>query len=534
MPKTTFWKTEQDGAREHDPIRGVDYIWRPGYARRQMDWFESNLQHVKGPQAGTPLRFQEWQSDFLGALYGWRVYGHEEIPRYRRGLLEVARGNGKSTLAAAVGLRGVTRKAAPLVIGAATDREAAGIVFGDAARMVRANPRLLEHLKIVDSTKRILRKDNLAGRYLVISSEASRAHGFHPDVVIFDELHTQPNPDLWRVLETSQINLADALMFAITTAGYDRLSICWSVHEQALRACEDRTLAPDLLAAIYAAEDGDDIEDPAVWLKANPNLDVSVVRENLKAEVEKAKRDPAYMNTFMRLHLNVWTQQDVRWMPMAEWDACSGMVDELALEGRSCFMGLDLAQVSDLTALALLFPPENRDSGVYDVLMRFYVPEAVLRGRTDYQIWRDRGLLTVTPGSATDYAFVRDDIIRLASKYNVRKLAYDRFLAGQLAGELKDEGLPIEPFGQGYRSMSDPTKGLMRLVLDRRIRHGGNAVLRWNASNLVVTQDPAANVKPDKSKASEKIDGCVALIEALGAEMMEQDDGMPQMYVIAR
>ena len=220
-------------------------------------------------------------------------------------------------------------------------------------------------------------------------------------------------------------------------------------------------------------------------------------------------------------------------MPMSEWDACSGMVDELALDKRPCYMGLDLAQVSDLTALAILFPPKDRDRGVYDVLMRFYVPEAVVRQRLDYQIWRDRGLLTVTPGNATDYAFVRDDIIKMASKYDVRRLAYDRFLAGQLAGELRDEGIPVEPFGQGYKSMSDPTKGLMRLVLDRRIRHGGHAVLRWNASNMVVTQDPAANLKPDKSKASQKIDGCVALIEAIGAEMMEQED-MPQVYVMSR
>lgn len=532
MPKTTYWKPDRAGAREHDAIRGVDYIWRPDVAKRQLDWMHRHLRHVKGPDAGKPIELQPWQRDFIEQLYGWRVHGHEEWGRYRRALLEVARGNGKSTKAAAIGLRGVTRKAAPLVIGAASDREQAGIVFGDAARMVRANPSLMEVLKIVDSTKRILRKDELSGRYLVISSEAHRAHGFHPDVVIFDELHAQPDRELWDVLTTSQINLPDALMLAITTAGYDRTSICWQVHEQALSACDDRETAPDMLVAIYAAEDGDDIEDPKVWAKANPNLGVSVLLENMKAEAAKAKRDPAYLNTFMRLHLNVWTEQDIRWMPMREWDACGGIVDEASLENRPCYMGLDLAQVNDLTALALLFPPDNRDSGVFDVLMRFYAPETVVRQRGDYQVWRDRGLLTVTPGAATDYAFVREDIIKLASKYQVRRLAYDRFLAGQLAQELKTEGIPVEPFGQGYKSMSDPTKGLMRLVLDRRIRHGGHSILRWNASNLVVTQDPAANIKPDKSKASEKIDGVVALITALGAEMGDTQ-GVPEVFVVS-
>lgn len=531
MPTTTLWLPKREGDREHDPIRGIDYVWRPEVARRQVAWFEKHLQHVKGPDAAKPIRFQPWQTDFLSALYGWRVVGREDDARYRRALLEVARGNGKSTMCAAVGLRGVTRKKAPLVIGAATDREAAGIVFGDAARMVRANSQLSDHLKVIDSTKRILRKDNLAGRYLVISSEAPRAHGYHPDLVIFDELHTQPKRDLWDVLTTSQINLTDALMFAITTAGFDRTSICWDVHQNALRACEDRSIAPDMLAAIYAADDGDDIENPDVWAKANPNLGVSVVADNLKAEIAKAKRDPAYMNTVMRLHLNLWTEQDIRWMPMREWDACGGLLNEDELAGRPCFAGLDLAQVSDLTALALLFPPENRDDGVYKVLMRFYLPEAALANRADYQIWRDRGLITVTPGKATNYAFVRDDIIKLAAKYRIEKLAYDRFLAGQLAGELESEGIRIEPFGQGYKSMSDPTKGLMRMILDRRINHGGNAVLRWNASNLVVTQDPAANIKPDKSKANQKIDGIVSVIMALGVEMGEQQDA-PQVLMI--
>lgn len=532
MPRTTFSTHERDGARVTDAVRGIEYVYRKSHADAALLWMQTHLCHVKGPEAGQPLVFQKWQTEFLSALYGWRVRGREHVRRYRRAYLEVPRGNGKSTLAAAIGLYGVTGPGAPLVIGAATDREQANIVFGDAAKMVRADPSMSDVLRVVDSTKRIIRKDALSGRYLVISSEAHRAHGYHPDVVVFDELHAQPDRELWDVLTTSQINLPDAVMLAITTAGFDRQSICWQVHEEALRACDDPAIAPDLLAAVYSADDGDDIADEKVWAKANPNYGVSVLKENLRAEAARAKRDPAYLNTFMRLHLNVWTEQDIRWMPMREWDACAGLVDEAALANRPCYMGLDLAQVNDLTALALLFPPDNRDSGVFDVLMRFYAPEAVIRQRADYQVWRDRGLLTVTPGSATDYAFVRDDIVKLASKYQVRRLAYDRFLAGQLAQELKTEGIPVEPFGQGYKSMSDPTKGLMRLVLDRRIRHGGHSVLRWNASNLVVTQDPAANIKPDKSKASEKIDGVVALIMALGAEMGDTQ-GVPEVFVVS-
>ena len=339
MAKTTIWIPEKDGAREHDSIRSEDYVWRPEVGRKAIAWMEGNLKHIKGPRdiVGMPIKFGPWQSDLFMALYGWRTLGHEDRPRYRRAFLEVPRGNGKTTLTAAVGIKALfgPNVGSPLVIAAATDREQANVVFGDAASMVRANPRLSAELRIIDSTKRILRRSQkvsgYGGRFLVLSSDANRAHAYHPAVIIFDELHAQPDRKLWDVLSTSQINLTDALMFAITTAGYDRTSICWKIHEQALRACEDRSLAPDLLAAIYSADDGDDIEDPAVWLKANPNLDVSVVRENLMTEIAKAKRDPAYMNTVMRLHFNIWTEQDVRWMPMTEWDACAGMVDDPAL-----------------------------------------------------------------------------------------------------------------------------------------------------------------------------------------------------------
>ena len=540
MARTTIWTPKRDGDREHDPIRGIDYVWRPEVGRKYLSWMAANLHHVKGPReiVGKKLRFDGWQAEYLSALYGWRVYKHEHLRRYRRALLEVARGNGKTTLAAGVGLKGLfgPNIGSPLVIGAATDRESAGIVFADAASMVRASRALSAELKVIDSTKRILRRSQklsgFGGQFLILSSEAHRAHGYHPNVVIFDELHAQPNRDLWDVLTTSQINLTDALMLAITTAGFDRHSICWEVHKQALLACDNRDVAPDLLAAIFAADDGDDIEDPKVWLKANPNLGVSVVPENLRAEVVKAKRDPAYMNTVMRLHMNIWTQSDVRWMPMREWDACGGIVDEEKLKGRPCFAGLDLAQVSDLTALALVFPPDNDkdDDGVYDVLMRFWAPEETIAQNPLYQDFFRRGLLNATPGKATDFAFIREEIFKLASRYRIQELAYDRFYAAQLSQELEQEGIQVVPFGQGFRDMSAPTKELMRLVLDRRIRHGGNACLRWNADNLVVQQDPAGNVKPNKEKSGSKIDGVTALVMAVGRATA--DVGVPGIVTI--
>lgn len=521
--KTSIWLPKRAGAREHDAVRGIDYVWRPTVAHQVLTWMQSHLRHVKGPDTGKPIRFSDWQSEFFSALYGWRVYGHEDWCRYRRAYLEVPRGNGKTTKVAAAAVKRLFGRKGVMVIGVASDREQANIVFADAAAMVRADRALSDAIDITDSTRRMRRIGDHGGRYLVLSSEDHRAEGYHPDLIIFDELHAQRDRGLWDVLSTSQINLPDALMFAITTAGDDRESICWKVHEMARSACEDRMTAPDMLAAIYAAEDGDDIEDPKVWKKANPNLGVSVMEAEIRAKVAEAKRDPLVMSTVMRYHFDVWQQPQMKPIRLEDWDACGGMVDETALEARTAYGGLDVAQVNDLTAFALAFPA---DDGSVDLLMRFWVPEATIAKNHAYAEYVARGLITPTPGSATRFDFIREEIVRLFGRFRIAEIGYDKWAAYQLAQELSDHGLEMVEMRQGFVSMSEPTKAFLRLVLDRRIRHGGNAVLRWNVDNLVVIQDAPGNIKPDKSKASGKIDGAVAAIMAVGRAVREREAGL--------
>jgi phage terminase large subunit-like protein len=511
-------------------------------AERAVEWFPKHLVHVEGPLTGQPLELQPWQADkIVRPLYGWkRAHDHSGSDkcspskcrfgrrRYRKFYNEIPRGNGKSTIGSAIALKGLIgdRQLAPQIVGAATDRNTGNIIFGYAAKMVRHNAALSQRLRILDATKRILRKSG-DGLYMVLSADASRAHGFHPTLVVFDELHAQPNRELYDVLSTSQITIADPLFVMFTTAGYDKKSICGEMHDHALRVLNEPSYDEEFLPLIYAIDEDDDWTDPAIWAKANPNMGVSVFQSAIEKKVEEARQNAAYQNTVLRLHFNRWTTQDVRWMDMAAWDRSAGMVVPHELKGRRCYGGLDLASTTDLAAFALVFPPldgDPNDDGKYEVLMRFYVPQESIekRSRLDgvpYDAWVRDGLMTATPGNAIDFGYIEEDILRLAKDYNIEEIGFDRWGAVQLTQDLDREGLTVVPIGQGFRDMSAPTKELQRLVLGQRLVHGGNAVLRWNADNLVVLQDPAGNIKPAKDKSTEKIDGCVALIMAVDRAM---------------
>jgi phage terminase large subunit-like protein len=338
------------------------------------------------------------------------------------------------------------------------------------------------------------------------------AHG-----IVFDELHAQPDRELWDVLTTSTGARSQPLLFAITTAGYDRESICWEQHEYARQVNAGIIQDDSFLGVIYAADEMDDWQGPDTWRKANPGMGVTVGEEYLAQECERAKNAPAYQNTFRRLHLNQWTSQDVRWLPMDAWDACNGELPDLA--GRECYGGLDMASTTDVAAFVMVFPPKSDGEPIH-ILPRFYVPaeniiDRARRDRVPYDAWARDGWITATEGNVIDFAMIRADIESLGEVYNIREIAFDRWGAMQISQDLSGAGFTMVPFGQGFASMSAPTKELLRLTLEHRLAHGGNPVLRWMADNVMVRQDPAGNVKPDKSKSREKIDGIVAAIMGL-------------------
>jgi phage terminase large subunit-like protein len=428
---------------------------------------------------------------------------------------------GKSELAAAIALLltcGDGEERAE-VYGCAADRQQASIVFEVAADMVRMCPALSKRVKILASTKRIVYLPTNSF-YQVLSAEAYSKHGFNIHGVVFDELHTQPNRKLFDVMTKGSGDARmQPLYFLITTAGSDTNSICYETHMKALDIIEGRKHDPTFYPVIYGAAEEDDWTDEKVWKKANPSLGITVGIDKVRSACESAKQNPAEENSFRQLRLNQWVKQAVRWMPMAKWDACAFAAPGDALTGRVCYGGLDLSSTTDITAFVLVFPPED-DNDKYSVLPYFWMPEEntdlrVRRDHVPYDLWERQGHLLTTEGNVVHYGYIESFIEKLGEKFNIREIAFDRWGAVQMVQNLEGLGFTVVPFGQGFKDMSPPTKELMKLVLEERVAHGGHPVLRWMMDNIFVRTDPAGNIKPDKEKSTEKIDGAVATIMAL-------------------
>ena len=499
-------------------------------AQRVLSFIEC-LRHTKGEFHGKPFLLLPWQQKIVSDVFGTVREDDPDKRQYNQVYIEIGKKNGKSELGAALALNMLVNddewKAE--VYSCASDRQQAGIVFDVAVDMVKQSPALMRRIKIIPSTKRMIFQPN-GSIYQVLSSEVATKHGLNVSACIFDELHTQPTRKLFDVMtQGSGDARKQPLFFFLTTAGTDRTSICWEVHQKAMDILEGRKKDPRFYPVVYGLADGDDWQDERNWYKANPSLDHTITIDKVRDAYQKALETPADENMFRQLRLNQWVKQSVRWMPMGRWDECGGVVDAVALEGRVCYAGLDLASTSDLTTLVLVFPPEDEDEPYY-VLPFFWLPEETmeLRVRRDhvmYDVWKAQDFLMTTEGNVVHYGFIEHFIVNLGEKYNIREIAYDRWNASMMVQTLEDDGFTMIPFGQGFRDMSPPTKELMRLVLERRLAHGGHPVLRWNMDNAFVRTDPAGNLKIDKEKSTEKVDGAVALVMALDRAMKNQAPG---------
>ena len=477
------------------------------------------LCHTKGTWAGKPFKLLDWQEQIIRDLFGTvKPNGYRQ---FNTAYIEIPKKNGKSELAAAVALLlccGDGEQRAE-IYGCAADRGQATIVFDVAADMVRMCPALNKRCKILTSQKRILFTPTNSF-YQVLSAEAYSKHGFNIHGVVFDELHTQPNRKLFDVMTKGSGDARmQPLYFLITTAGTDTHSICFETHQKALDILEVRKIDPTFYPVIYGAGDTEDWMDPKVWLKANPSLGETIGMDKVEAACESAKQNPGEENSFRQLRLNQWVKQAVRWMPMDKWDACAYPVNEEMLEGRICYGGLDLSSTTDLTSFCLVFPPEDEDEPYY-VLPYFWVPEDTLelrvkRDHVPYDLWHRQGYLETTEGNVVHYGYIEKFIERLGERFNIREIAFDRWGAVQMVQNLEGMGFTVVPMGQGFASMSPPTKELMKLTLEKKLAHGGHPVLRWNMDNIFIRTDPAGNIKADKAKSTEKIDGAIAMIMAL-------------------
>lgn len=492
--------------------------------------FFRGLRHTKGKWAGSPFDPLPFQERRIRTIYGTMNAGGTR--QYRTVYIEEPRKNGKSTEASGHTLKllAADGEMAAEVYGAAFTRDQAAIIFRMAAAMARRHPTLSHRLKVIDSTKRIIfpATDSF---YVALPHEAAQSEGFNPHGSVIDEYHVWKKPDLRDVLTMGMGTREQPLEFVITTAGNDLSSPCYELHLYAEKVISGEIVDPTFYAEIYAAPAEADWTDEDVWRACNPALGIFRSIEEMRLKCERAKRMPSAESAFRRYYLNQWLQSADRWISSDEWDANGrATVNEDALVGRGFYGFLDLSAVSDMTAWVMLFPQPDEPKSV-DIIARFWCPEARLQDpqnpyRTQYQAWERAGHLATTPGNAIDYAFVKEKVIADATRFGLRRMNIDRLFQGaQLGMELAEELGEDRVFamGMGFISFAAPMAEFERRLLAHELNHMGNPVLKWMAGNVVVKQDPAGNLKPDKAASLGKIDGIVGIVGGLDAQMRYEE-----------
>lgn len=483
-------------------------------AGRVCDFFELCLTHCKGDLAGKPFTLERWQRQILRAAFGWKR--KDGSRRYRTVYVRIPRKNGKSTLAAGVALYLLTADAenGADIYGAANSREQARIIFDVAANMVKASDELRDMCQVFRNA--IVLPIALAA-YTTIAAEASTADGLNPHGIVVDELHEMKKRDFWAKLTSAGAARRQPMTFITTTAGVGRHTIEYELHDHAKRVLAGTARDDAFLPVLYEADPEDDWHNVAVWKKANPNWGISVSPAYLRDKHRLALMLPGEESNFKRYHLNLDVEASTSWVRMDCWDACPKGPTWEEVRGRPAWVGLDLSKRTDLTAMVAV----TKEGEGWTVHCKFFLPVEGIRDReridkVPYGEWIRRGWLTATPGNIIDYAFIRAALHEWARHLDVREVAYDPMGSVQLAVQLGDDGLECVEHRQDYKSMSEPTKLLEEHILTRRLRHGGNPVLRWMVSNVSVTSGPTGLIKPDKVRSTARIDGVVALVMAIG------------------
>lgn len=515
----------------YDPLRDADGFWFDSEeATRRIRFFEIGLTHTKGHLKGKPFLLEPWEKAIIATLFGWKR--DDGMRRYREAFIFIPRKNGKSTIAAGITLCVFycDGEGAAECYCVAGDLDQTDMVYGTAAAMVRQNKKLDSISKVRDSRKRIIYGDSF---FRAIPADDKGAHGFNLHFVCGDELHTWPGRDLKDTLHTGTGFRQQPLEVYITTAGFDLNSIAGETYTYACKVRDGQIKDAAFLPVIYEAKKTDDWKKESTWKKANPNYGVAIKAEYLAEECKKAIENPAYENTFKRLHLNQWTEQKTRWLKMDDWNACKSSGKPIADKAEVCF-GLDLSVTTDLTALAIA---QRLPSGGYKVEWKYYIAEdraqyIERRDRVPYAAWCRDHWVTATPGKTIDYSFIETDILELAKKYELLHIGFDPYNARDLTQRLINmHGLSCIDLRQGVSTLSAPSKELERCVIEGMIDHGDNPVASWNASNAEVIMDSNGNYKINKANnaGAKKIDGIAALIFAIAAWMGVEDTG-PSIY----
>lgn len=495
-----------------------------------MEKFASTLKLTKSTRSGRPETFTllPHARRHFANLFGWKRPDGTRL--YRKDYWSMARKNAKTQniAFAALCLLFLDKEAQPEVYAVATETEQAGECYEAARDMVRSNPELESMVIIRDYRKEIEYPAN-GGLLKVLSSKGKSKHGSNPSGVIFDELHAwgAEHQELYDALTTGSGARRQPLRMMITTAGTEENSICGREYDYAKQVLSREVEDPTYFADIYELPKDADWTDEKLWSLPNPAIDhFPNMRQMLREEVAAALHSPAKQNTVRRLYFNQWTASEEQWIPLHAWDACKDEIDTAALKDTPCYGGLDLGAVSDLTAFALVWP----DGGNVTTKVWQFLPEDDLEGRSrrdgvTYDRWADADekYLILTPGNVTSWEFVTNYIAGvIAPQFNIRAIAFDRAGARDTATRLQESGFEMLDWGQGFLSMTAPSKRVEELVLAGRMRHDGNPLLRWNVDCCSIATDPAGNikpVKPSRRKSKKRIDGLVAVVMATGLAM---------------
>lgn len=494
------------------------------HAERYINFIE-RLRHTKGKWAGSYLKLEPWQQFIVWNIFGW-LMADTHKRRFTEAYVEIARKNGKSTFAAAIALamEFADKEMGAEVYSVATTRDQARICFKYAQDMVRFSD--LKSYAVV--TRDAIAYESLGCTYKPLSSDARNLDGCHSHCVIVDEYHAHRTDEVYDVMQTSMGARQQPLMLIITTAGLNTSVPCFAYRKTMCQVLDGALSADRNFAIIYTLDDIAEVDNPAMWVKANPCLGVSLGEEWLRDQYDKMRREPSKIANIMTKSFNVWMDAPTVWIPDRAWSEIQSVVSVESLEGRSCIGALDLAAVNDYCSFVLMF----QEAGRYQFLWRFYIPEDKYRQRYDLQrenanidAWVREGYITVTDGNVTDYEYIIRDIAELAQRYNITVIAYDPWNASSIAPKLVEQGAKLEPFTQTIGNYAMPTKEFERIVGLGIVDHYDNPVARWMLSNVVIREDVNGNRRPDKAKSSEKIDGIVAAIMALGQSMSDKVEG---------
>jgi phage terminase large subunit-like protein len=509
-----------DSDREHEPgcPLSIDAEWDPDVDDELLECTCHRRQAEAGSEA-QPFYLLPFQAFIVGSLFGWRRANG--FRRFRYAFLEIGKGSGKTPLSAGVGLYGLTldgeRKAE--ICAAATTRDQAHILWDDAAGMVDASPELA---RVVQHAATGLTFGS--SWFRIVSSEHRGLDGKRPHMGLMDEVQEHPTANVVNKIRAGAKRRRQPLFLETTNSGTDRTSVCWQHHEHARRVLEQIAADDRLFAYVCGLDKGDEpLADHGCWLKANPGLPLLPTGEYLHEQVQQANAIPAEMNTVLRLNFCQWTQATTRFLQPVQWDACNDFVPADELEGLPCYAGLDLGQTDDFSAFARVW---MLDDGRVAVRMRFWLPESALRRFKDrpYDQWQRAGLLEVTDGNTTDYDVVEDAVLEDCLASGVRDLAYDKKFAEQMALGLRGAGIQAIDQPQGF-ALNQGIRTLSGLVASGRLCHGGNLILGWMADNVVTRVGRERDLRIDKERSKEKVDGIVALVMALQRATLQTDAG---------